>query len=81
MMMMTIWRLTFCTVPTFIRILDVRLNYVCVCGCARAGQYGDVYVARWKRHNLVVAVKTLKVRYLCLISSNTRTFIRTRIRI
>lgn len=27
------------------------------------GQYGDVYEAIWKRYNVTVAVKTLKVRY------------------
>jgi hypothetical protein len=27
------------------------------------GQYGDVYEAMWKKHNKIVAVKTLKVRY------------------
>lgn len=26
------------------------------------GQYGDVYEAVWKRYNVTVAVKTLKVR-------------------
>lgn len=26
------------------------------------GQYGDVYEAVWKRYNMTVAVKTLKVR-------------------
>lgn len=28
------------------------------------GQYGDVYEAIWKRYNMTVAVKTLKVRLL-----------------
>ena len=26
------------------------------------GQYGDVYEAIWKRYNLTIAVKTLRVR-------------------
>jgi serine/threonine protein kinase len=26
------------------------------------GQYGDVYEAVWKRYNMTVAVKTLKVK-------------------
>lgn len=29
------------------------------------GQYGEVYVGVWKKYNLTVAVKTLKVRVLC----------------
>ena len=29
------------------------------------GQYGDVYEARWKRYNICVAVKTLKVSIGC----------------
>lgn len=28
------------------------------------GQYGDVYEAVWKRYNVTVAVKTLKVVFL-----------------
>jgi hypothetical protein len=28
------------------------------------GQYGDVYEAVWKRYNMTVAVKTLKVSFL-----------------
>lgn len=28
------------------------------------GQYGDVYEAVWKRYNMTVAVKTLKVKYI-----------------
>jgi serine/threonine protein kinase len=31
------------------------------------GQYGDVYEAVWKRYNVTVAVKTLRVRMLLLI--------------
>ena len=27
------------------------------------GQYGDVYEAIWKRYNVTVAVKTLRVRF------------------
>lgn len=36
------------------------------------GQYGEVYVGVWKKYNLTVAVKTLKVRSHChyLISLN-----------
>lgn len=30
------------------------------------GQYGDVYEAVWKRYNMTVAVKTLKVSFLML---------------
>jgi hypothetical protein len=30
------------------------------------GQYGDVYEAVWKRYNVTVAVKTLRVRMLLL---------------
>jgi len=33
------------------------------------GQYGDVYEAVWKRHNMTVAVKTLKVRSYLVINS------------
>ena len=33
------------------------------------GQYGEVYVGVWKKYNLTVAVKTLKVSGLFLISS------------
>jgi len=29
------------------------------------GQYGDVYEAIWKRYNITVAVKTLRVRAFC----------------
>ena len=33
------------------------------------GQYGDVYEAIWKRYNLTIAVKTLRVRSaLCSLS-------------
>ena len=35
------------------------------------GQYGEVYVGVWKKYNLTVAVKTLKVRGLILISLDT----------
>lgn len=31
------------------------------------GQYGEVYVGVWKKYNLTVAVKTLKVRSLSFI--------------
>lgn len=30
------------------------------------GQYGDVYEAVWKRYNVTVAVKTLKVKFVQL---------------
>lgn len=32
------------------------------------GQYGDVYEAVWKRYNVTVAVKTLKVCLILLFS-------------
>ena len=33
------------------------------------GQYGDVYEAIWKRHNVTIAVKTLRVnlKFFCLL--------------
>lgn len=33
------------------------------------GQYGDVYEAVWKRYNMTVAVKTLKVFNILIINS------------
>ena len=42
------------------------------------GQYGDVYEAIWKRYNVTIAVKTLRVRVVyhsffhCFIFSNSR---------
>jgi abelson tyrosine-protein kinase 1 len=32
------------------------------------GQYGDVYEAVWKRYNMTVAVKTLKVKLPSILS-------------
>lgn len=38
------------------------------------GQYGDVYEGFWKRHERVIAVKTLKVRRAILLISGTQLF-------
>lgn len=39
------------------------------------GQYGDVYEAVWKRYNICVAVKTLKVRWFAGSSLDETLFI------
>ena len=36
------------------------------------GQYGDVYEAVWKRYNITVAVKTLKVNLFTFLSRTGR---------
>ena len=44
------------------------------------GQYGDVYEAIWKRYNVTIAVKTLRVRIVyhsffhCFIFSNSTSY-------
>jgi hypothetical protein len=34
------------------------------------GQYGDVYEAVWKRYNVTIAVKTLRVSFSCFTLVN-----------
>lgn len=35
------------------------------------GQYGEVYEGVWKKYNLTVAVKTLKVSKACIVFANS----------
>ena len=49
--------LPFCTLRTDI-VMKHKLG---------GGQYGDVYEAIWKRHNVTIAVKTLRVSEIFLV--------------